>query len=108
MEPHRPWNGGHGPHEWEGSSSVLPYLGGFLLLVIVLVGLVGWYLWYSGRLTLPRLGRPPSAEDEAKEILAERFARGDISCEEFLERASVFNWIPGIEPARVPSRMRRR
>ena len=28
-------------------------------------------------------------------ILAERFAKGDISTEEFMERASVLNWTPG-------------
>ena len=46
-------------------------------------------------------GRPwgsHSPEGEAKKILAERFARGDISTEEFMERASVLNWTPGTDP----------
>lgn len=106
MQPHGPWDGGHGPHEWEGSVSVLPYLAGFLLLVIAVLGLVGWYLWRSGLLTLPKLGRPQSAEDEARRILSDRFARGEISSEEFLERAGALNWSPGTET--LPSRSRRR
>lgn len=36
-------------------------------------------------------------EAEAKKILADRFARGDIGAEEFMERASVLNWTPGSE-----------
>ncbi|GAA2109791.1 hypothetical protein GCM10009841_31360 [Microlunatus panaciterrae] len=49
-------------------------------------------------------GRPPwltprsAPEDEAKRVLSERFARGDISSDEFLERASVLNWTPGTNP----------
>lgn len=46
-------------------------------------------------------GRPwgsHSPEGEAKKILAERFARGDISTDEFMERASVLNWTPGTDP----------
>lgn len=41
--------------------------------------------------------RPQSPEAEAKRVLAERFARGDISSDDFLERASVLNWTPGSE-----------
>lgn len=39
--------------------------------------------------------RQSSPETAAKEILAERFARGDISSDEFMERASALNWTPG-------------
>ena len=42
----------------------------------------------------PWLNRP-SPEAEAKKILAERFARGDIDPADFMERASVLNWTPG-------------
>jgi uncharacterized membrane protein len=38
-----------------------------------------------------------SPEGEAKKILAERFARGDITSDEFMERASILNWTPGSE-----------
>jgi putative membrane protein len=43
----------------------------------------------------PWLTRQHSPEHEAKRVLAERFARGDISSDDFLERASVLNWTPG-------------
>lgn len=36
---------------------------------------------------------PP--DEVARRVLAERFAKGDISVEEFLERASALNWYPG-------------
>ena len=45
-------------------------------------------------------------EDEAKQILAERFARGDISSDEFLERSSILNWTPGAQP--LPSKSRKK
>ena len=85
-----------GFHGWEeGSFSVLPFLGGLLLplLLILLLALTGFYLWRKGQ--LPNLRRRP--EDEAKRILAERFARGDISSDEFMERSSVLNWTPGTD-----------
>lgn len=51
-----------------------------------------------------RVGPPPWAgsanhapEAEAKKVLAERFARGDISTDEFMEKASVLNWTPGAD-----------
>ena len=61
-----------------------------------------------------RIGPPPWAgsahqapEAEAKKVLAERFARGDISTDEFMERASVLNWTPGSEPVDTRPRKRR-
>jgi len=45
----------------------------------------------------PGIAQHRSPEGEAKRILAERFARGDISSDEFMERASVLNWTPGSE-----------
>jgi putative membrane protein len=68
----------------------------FLLFLLLVAGTI--FLLRSGRL------RPPpwvtsqhSPETEAKRVLAERFARGDISSDDFLERASVLNWTPGSE-----------
>jgi putative membrane protein len=103
MPPHGPFEGGHGSHGLESSLSMLPFLGSMLLLLLMV--LAGLYLWHQGKLPLPKLGghRPP--EEEAKGILAERFARGDISSDEFLERSSILNWTPGTDP--VPSKPRK-
>ena len=99
MDPRVP----HGPHGWEDHSlSVLPFIGNFvfLLLILALVA-TGLYLWRTGRLPLGNLGRA-RPEEEAKRILADRFARGDIASDEFMERSSILNWTPGVEP--VPSK----
>jgi uncharacterized membrane protein len=57
-------------------------------------------------------GPPPwiahhSPETEAKRVLADRFARGDISSDEFLERASVLNWTPGSDAWETRKKRRR-
>jgi putative membrane protein len=98
----------HGPHGWEeGSFSVLPFIGSFLSLLLILLLVLGaLYLWRQGKLPIPALGRPRSPEDEAKRILSQRFANGDISSDEFLERSSILNWTPGAEP--LPSKPRKR
>ncbi len=102
MPPRGPFDGGHGHHAFESSFSMLPFLGSLLLLLLLV--LAALYLWHQGKLPLPKLGghRP---EEEAKRILAERFARGDISSDEFLERSSILNWTPGTDP--LPSRSRK-
>jgi putative membrane protein len=101
-----PPRGPHGPHGWEENSfSVLPFVGSFLLLLLILaLALTTFYLWRQGKLPL-NLGKPRSPEEDAKRILAERFAQGDISTEEFMERSSILNWTPGAEP--LPSRARK-
>lgn len=99
MNPHLP----HGHHGVESSLSVMPFLGTFLLLLLLV--LVAVYLWHQGKLPLPKLGGHRSPEDEAKQILAERFARGDITSDEFLERSSILNWTPGTDP--MPSKPRK-
>lgn len=66
-----------------------------LLLLLLLFGAL--FLLRRGG----QIGPPPwlrashSPETDAKRVLAERFAQGDISSDEFLERASVLNWTPG-------------
>ena len=72
--------------------------GGFLLVFgLVLVGVV---LLRRYGLLPDRWGASP--EDSARRILAERLAAGEVSTEEFLERAGVLNWTPGspVKPAR--------
>ena len=97
-----------GPHGWEDQSlSMLPFLGSFLFLLLILaLALTAFYMWRRGK--LPSLGRPRSPEEDAKRILADRFARGDIGSDEFLERSSILNWTPGAEPLpSKPSKKRR-
>jgi putative membrane protein len=103
MPPRGPFDGGHGHHAVESSLSMLPFLGSLLLLLLLV--LAALYLWRQGKLPLPGLASHRSPEDDAKRILAERFARGDISSDEFLERSSILNWTPGSEP--LPSRARK-
>lgn len=91
---------GHGHHGgFDGGFPVLPVVDSVLLLVVLLAGAVAFYLWRKGKLTLPGLAARRSPEDEAKQILADRFARGDISTEEFMERSSILNWTPGSDPS---------
>lgn len=104
LEGHGPFEG-PGPHGFDDGFSVLPFLGNFLVVLVLLAGLA-YYLWRQGRLTLPVFTPRRSPEDEAKRILADRFARGDISTEDFLERSSILNWTPGSEA--VPARRSRR
>lgn len=97
---------GHGLHGVQESSlAAVSFLGAFLVLLMLLAGLTALYFWRSGRLRLPALGRPERPEQEARRILAERFARGDITSDDFLERASILNWTPGAEA--VSDRRRR-
>jgi putative membrane protein len=100
----------HGPHGWEDSSlSMLPFVGSFMVLLLILgLALTAFFLWRSGKLPLPNLGKSRSPEEDAKRILAERFARGDITSDEFLERSSILNWTPGAEPVPAKSRKSRR
>lgn len=81
----------------------------FLLFLLLVAGTL-FYLRRSGRIdALPWTRRASTPEHEAREILATRFATGDLSSDEFLERASVLNWTPGVEPLPVPrGRGRRR
>jgi putative membrane protein len=105
MPPRGPFEGGHGHHAFESSLSMLPFLGSLLLLLLLV--LAALYLWRQGKLPLPKLASHRSPEDEAKQILAERFARGDISTDEFLERSSILNWTPGAQPLPSSSRKKR-
>jgi putative membrane protein len=108
MNPLTPLRGGPGPHGWEdGSLSALPFLGSILLVMMLLAVLTAIYLWRQDKLPLHALGRRPP-EDEARRILAERFANGDVSSDEFMERAAILNWTPGSDTMTVKTRKKRR
>jgi putative membrane protein len=74
-----------------------PFLGGvmFFLLMLLVLGTLVFFLVRHGQFGAQSLPGSRSPESEAKKILAERFARGDITSDEFMERASVLNWTPG-------------
>lgn len=80
----------------------------FFLFLLVTAGVL-FVLARQGK-----IGPPPwvaahrAPEAEAKKILADRFANGDISAEEFMERASVLNWVPGSESWPVQGKKRKR
>lgn len=72
----------------------------FLLFILTLL-VVGIVATKRGYINPPFAGRGfggGAPEAEARKILAERFARGDITSDEFMERAAVLNWTPGIDP----------
>ncbi len=79
----------------------------FLLFLLLLVGL--FLLARRGTFGPPPpwLAGSRAPEADAKKILADRFANGDISAEEFMERASVLNWTPGSEQWMQPTKKRR-
>lgn len=98
--------GHHGPFAGPGGANSEPRLGAlapfghlmgdamfFLFLLLLLGGL--FLLARRGRIGLPPWLAQRSPESEARRILAERFARGDMSSDDFMERASVLNWTPG-------------
>jgi putative membrane protein len=67
----------------------------FFLFMLLVVGTVVFFLVRHGQFGAQSWAVNRSPEGEAKKILAERFARGDITSDEFMERASVLNWTPG-------------
>jgi len=64
-------------------------------LFLLLLAATFFFLARSGRIGPPPWSQNRSPEGEAKRVLAERFARGDITTDEFMEKASVLNWTPG-------------
>jgi uncharacterized membrane protein len=107
-----PLEGGFGHHHYHGSPGgagdpstfaggavppFAPFLGGlmFFLLMLLALGTLLFFLVRNGQLGSASWASTRSPESEAKKILAERFARGDITSDEFMERASVLNWTPG-------------
>jgi putative membrane protein len=95
-----PLEGGfHHGHDFVGGPPpFFPFLGASmgLLLLLLLLGATAFFLVRRGKLAAPPwLAMRNSPEADARRILAERFARGEISSDEFMERASILNWTPG-------------
>ncbi|PDP84961.1 hypothetical protein CQJ94_24815 [Glycomyces fuscus] len=84
------------PH-WGQGPPAFAFLGALMLclLTLALAGALAFAL--TRRHRPPRAPRPASPEEEARRTLADRFARGDLTVEEFMERASALNWTPGTD-----------
>jgi putative membrane protein len=80
----------------------------FFLLTLLALGTLLFLLIRHGQFGPTTLASNPSPEAEAKKILAERFARGDITSDEFMERASVLNWTPGSDSWEVKKGKKKR
>jgi putative membrane protein len=106
LEDMNPWNGG--PPAFD-HHHVMAFLGVPMFFLFLL--LLGATFLFVRR---GQFGPPPwvaarhSPEAEAKRILAERFARGDIGSDDFLERASILNWTPGSDLLDRPRPKKRR
>ena len=79
----------------------------FFLFMLLVLGTVVFFLVRHGQFAPQSLAGSRSPESEAKKILAERFARGDITTDEFMERASVLNWTPGSESYDIGTRRKK-
>jgi putative membrane protein len=87
----------HGHGFVGGPPPFFPFLGATmgLLFLLLLLG-TAFFLLRRGKLGPPPwLAMRHSPEAAARRILAERFAQGEISSDEFMERASILNWTPG-------------
>ena len=94
-----PWAGGDSPVTLGGVPPFVPFLGaGMFFLFLLLTAALLYFLFRTGRVGPPPWAGRGSPETEAKKVLAERFARGDITTDEFMEKASVLNWTPGTDP----------
>jgi putative membrane protein len=94
-----PWGADEAPATFAGGAvpPFAPFLGAamFFLFLLLVLGTVLFFLVRNGQLGSSQWAANRSPEAEAKRILADRFARGDITSDEFMERASVLNWTPG-------------
>jgi uncharacterized membrane protein len=106
-----PWGAGD-PSSTIASGAVppfAPFLGGlmFFLFMLLVLGTIVFFLVRHGQFAPQSLAGSRSPESEAKKILAERFARGDITTDEFMERASVLNWTPGSDSWEIGKRKKK-
>jgi uncharacterized membrane protein len=95
--------------EGDGGGFIEPLLGfgGFLLTIALLILTVVLLRRYGLIPDQLPFTRRPAPEDSARQLLAERMAKGEVSTEEFLDRASALNWTPGSDLKPGRTRLRR-
>ncbi len=71
------WRDGH---MWGGGDGAWVFMTVMMLFAVAVIGLVVWLIARGGE------HRPRSGLENARAILAERLARGDITPEEYRER----------------------
>lgn len=78
--------GGDWGHMWGTQTGAWMWLWAPLMMLLWIV-LVGAVVWLIVRAVTPgQRSSAPSGEERAKDILAERYARGELTTEEFQER----------------------
>lgn len=84
------------PHWQGGPPPFVPGVLMFCVLMLLVLSALAFTIARRKGHAPPWAGpRTPRPEESARSVLAERFARGDITVEEFMERASALNWTPG-------------
>jgi putative membrane protein len=106
MGPPMPF-GVHGHRGFGDSFSAMPFIGAAVLVALLVVLGTALYRAHQQR-SMPALTAAVTPDDEARRILAERFARSEISSDEFLERASILNWTPGSDQFKSTARKTQR
>lgn len=76
---------------------IVPLLIAAVVFFLIRRGRIGPPPWVAGAHGAAGRFSPFSPEFEARRTLANRFANGEISPEEFLERAAALNWTPGVD-----------
>ena len=100
MDPRVP----HGPHGWEDHSfSVLPLIGNFVFLLLILALVAHRALSVAhGKIAAGRISAERGRRRRRSAFSPSASPAGTSASDEFMERSSILNWTPGVEP--VPSK----
>ena len=71
-----------------------------VLIVAIAVALTAWYVQHRWRRRMRRLATLRDSSTTGLEVLARRYARGEIDRDEYLEKRSDIAGAPGVSPGR--------